>query len=115
MREGKLLDCRLHNSTLLQDSKQGLLVSEILNCLYLLLMEFFINILLMQVNMFQKSASKLFNFLQIFRGFVYLHLHVVLPDNFVRKLLKRVLNLLVLLTGLLINLDNSVLGRVVIV
>ena len=63
MRKGKLLNSGLNNPILLQDSKQSLLVSEIFDGLYLLQMEILISLLLMQVNMFQKPASKMFNFL----------------------------------------------------
>ena len=59
----KLLNSGLNNPILLQDSKQSLLVSEIFNGLYLLQMEILISLLLMQVNMFQKPASEMFNFL----------------------------------------------------
>ena len=63
MRKGKLLNSGLNNPILLQDSKQSLLVSEIFDGLYLLQMEILISLLLMQVNMFQKPASEMFNFL----------------------------------------------------
>jgi hypothetical protein len=59
----KLLNSGLNNPILLQDSKQSLLVSEIFDGLYLLQMEVLISLLLMQVNMFQKPASEMFNFL----------------------------------------------------